>query len=86
MSSYDFCNNNSFKRRRLNSVWHSTESVSFLGPKIWDLVPNDIKESESLDSFKFKIRRWVPQGYLCRICKKYLALVVLIIKLKPGFQ
>ena len=57
MSSYDLRNNNSFKRRRVNSVWHGTESVSYLGPKIWDLVPNEIKKSESLNGFKFKIKR-----------------------------
>ena len=44
MSLYDLRNNNSFKIRRVNSV-----------RKIWDLVPNEIKEFESLNAFKFKI-------------------------------
>ena len=35
MSSYDLRNNDSFKRRRVNSAWHGIESVSYLGPKIW---------------------------------------------------
>ena len=39
MNPDDLLNNNSFKRRRVNSVWHGTESVSYLGPKIWDLLP-----------------------------------------------
>ena len=56
MSSYDLRNNDSFKRRRVNSVWHGTESVSDLGPKVWDLVPNEIQKSESLNGFKFKIK------------------------------
>ena len=46
MSFYDLRKNNSFKRRRLNSVWHGTELESYVGPKVWDLVPNEIKESE----------------------------------------
>ena len=71
MSSYDLRNNNSFKRRRVKSVWHGTESVSYLGPKIWDLVSNEIKESESLNAFKFKIKRWVHEGCPCRIYKIY---------------
>ena len=79
MSSYDLRNNNSFKRRRVKSVWHSTESVSYLGPKVWDLVPNEIKESESLNAFKFKIKRWVPEGCPCRICKIYLGQVGFIV-------
>ena len=56
MSSYDLRNNDSFKIRRVNSVWHGTESVSDLGPKVWDLVPNEIQKSESLNGFKFKIK------------------------------
>ena len=34
MSPYDLYNNILFKRKRINSVWHDTESVSYLGPKI----------------------------------------------------
>ena len=54
MSSYELHNKNPPKRRKVNSVWHGTESVSYPGPKIWDLVPNEIKESKSLNAFKFK--------------------------------
>ena len=42
-------------------MWHGTELVSYLGPKKWDLVPNEIKESESLHAFKIKIKKWVPE-------------------------
>ena len=28
---------------KVKSVWHGTESVFYLGPKIWNLVPNEIK-------------------------------------------
>ena len=79
MIPYDLHDNNSFKRMRVNSFWHSTESVSFLGPKIWDLVSNEIKESESLNAFKFKIKRWIPEGCPCRIWKTDLGQVVFII-------
>ena len=34
ISPYNLRNKNSFKRRRVNSVWHGTESVSYRGPKI----------------------------------------------------
>ena len=79
MTSYHLGNNNSFKRRRVKSVWNGTESVSYLGPKIWDLVPNEIKESESLNGSKFKIKRWVLEGCPCRICKIYLEQVGFIV-------
>ena len=34
MSPYDLRNSNSFKSRRVNSAWHGTELVSYLGTKI----------------------------------------------------
>ena len=79
MTSYHLRNNNSFKRRRVKSGWNGTESVSYLGPKIWDLVPNEIKESESLNGSKFKIKRSVLEGCPCRICKIYLEQVGFIV-------
>ena len=62
MSLYDLRNNNSFKIRRVNSVRNGNESVTYLGPKIWDLVPNEIKEFKSLNAFKFKITEYVSGG------------------------
>ena len=47
--------------------------------KIWDLVPNETKESDSLNAFKFKIKRWVPEECPCRIYKVYLGQVGFII-------
>ena len=56
ISPYDFHNYSSFQKRIVNSVWHSTESVSYLGSKIWYLVPNEIRQSETLNAFKFRIK------------------------------
>ena len=50
-----------------------------VGPKIWDLMPNEINESESLNAFKFKMKGWVPEGFPCRTCKIYLGQVRFII-------
>ena len=40
-----------FSRSRVNTVYHGTESISNLGPKIWDLVPSNQKEISELDKF-----------------------------------
>ena len=82
ISPYDLHNNNLFKRRRVNYVWQWIQSVSYLGPKIWDLVPSEVKESESLNTFKFKMKRWIPEGCACIICKIYLGQVGFITTLK----
>ena len=48
-----------------------TETISYLAPKIWSLVPNAMKSSKSVDVFKSKIRQWEP-NCPCRLCKNYL--------------
>ena len=35
ISLYNLRRNNTFERRQVHSVYHGTESLSFLGPKIW---------------------------------------------------
>ena len=49
-----------------------SKSLSFLGPKIWDLVPAALKQSETLYSFKLKIKNWVLFECPCRIFKTYI--------------
>ena len=46
-----FQQNSQFSRPRVNTVYHGTESISNLGPKIWDLVPSNLKEISELDKF-----------------------------------
>ena len=71
-SSYNLHRNDTFEKRKVHSVYHGTESLSLLGPKIRDLVPAELKQSETLYSFKLKIRNWVPFECPCKICKKYI--------------
>ena len=69
---YNLRGNNPFRCRRANSVYHGTESLAFLGPKIWDLVPDEIKTSENVDIFKNKIKKWIPDNCPCRLCRVYI--------------
>ena len=48
--------NSSFTSRQVSSVYHGTESLSFLGPKIWDLVPLEIKEPENVNIFRSRVK------------------------------
>ena len=34
------------------TVYHGTGSISYLGPKIWDIVPIELKNVQSLNCFK----------------------------------
>ena len=74
-NNYSLRGNNVLTRRRVNSVRYGTETVSFLAPKIWDILPKDIKDSESLDIFKRKIKKWISSECPCRLCETYVSQV-----------
>ena len=58
-----------FYRPKVNSVYNGTESVSFLGPIIWDLVANYLKDIRNLAAFKKAIKKWSSEKRPCRLCK-----------------
>ena len=59
---------NELYSRNPKTVAYGTESVSFMAPKIWSIVPQELKNSQSLYSFKKGIRKWKP-NCPCRLCK-----------------
>ena len=44
-----------FKLENVKTVHYGTESLSFLGPKIWEIAPLETRTSHSLEEFKKKI-------------------------------
>ena len=70
---YNFRQNRDFRIRSVKTVYHGSESISYLGPNIWEIVLAKIKEANSLNSFKIEIPKWVPQSCSCRLCKQYIS-------------
>ena len=71
-SDYNFRGGNKFMCDNIKTVNYGSETISFLGPKIWEQVPDDIKNSESLNIFKKNINQWIPASCPCRLCKVYI--------------
>ena len=69
---YNLRNKPHFQQNRGNTVHYSTESIRVIAPKIWELIPNDIKQSPSINSFKSKIKNWKTDKCPCRLCKVYI--------------
>ena len=63
---YDLRNFTSLKTGNLKTVTN-------LGAKIWNLLPNQYKELKSLSTFKSRISNWVTDRCPCRMCKNYVA-------------
>ena len=65
-------NKGPFAKSRIDSVQFGENSLKFLGTKIWELVPKEIKDTDTLDKFKVLIKKWVPKPCPCRLCKTYV--------------
>ena len=64
---------NQFRRENIKTVHYGLQSVRYLGPKIWELVPNNIKYCDSLSKFRKLIKSWRLESCPCRLCKTYIA-------------
>ena len=47
------------------------ESIRYFGPTIWDTLPEEIKSTTTLDSFKQKIQNWEGLDCPYRVCKDF---------------
>ena len=66
---------NCLSRSNICYMHFGIQSISNIAAKIWNKIPNEIKEACSLTVFKSKIKKWVPEGCPCRLCKTYVGQV-----------
>ena len=51
----DLRNNSQFTIPPINTVYHGSESISFLGPKIWNILPDKLKDTNSIEALHLYI-------------------------------
>ena len=49
---YDLRKNSQFTKPPVSTVYHGSESIPFLGPKIWNILQNRLKNANSIQAFK----------------------------------
>ena len=69
---YDLRKKTEFKTNNVKTVYNGTETLTFLGTRIWEIVPDYIKKSNSFEEFKLKIKLWNPENCPCRLCQRFL--------------
>ena len=71
-ATHNVRNDQVLERRHNRTTNFGVESASTLGPKIWELVPENLRQSTSLNSFKQSIKNWNPSNCPCRLSKIYV--------------
>ena len=54
------------------TISYGLESIRYLGPKIWKLIPDELKELKSLELFKLKVKSLKFDNCPCKLCKNYI--------------
>ena len=50
---------NDFYTPKIKSINYGQETIRYLGPKIWNMIPQSFREASSLSIFKNKIKSWI---------------------------
>ena len=61
-----------FSKPSVKTVHKGQNSLRYLGPEIWNLVPNNLKNVKAFDNFKNSIKKWKVANCPCRLCKDYV--------------
>ena len=56
----------------MDTILFGTDTISSLGPKLRNLIPNKIKHSSTLSTFKDKIKSWTISNCPYRQCKIFV--------------
>ena len=70
--NYNLRSGTHLMNRNIHTVHFGTDTITNLGPKIWKLVPDEIKNVSSLLVFKSRIKTWTTDNCPCRLCKLFV--------------
>ena len=70
--SYNLKSQTDFIRSNASASQYGLNSMRCFASKVWQMIPVEIKNSVSIESFKEKIRKWEPSSCYCRLCLPYI--------------
>ena len=79
---FEMRNEDPYILRKTRSVFPPfSNSLSHLGLKVWDILPNIYNNMDGLEKLKMAIKKWKAENRPWRICKKCIANVGFIWKI-----
>ena len=74
-NNYNLRHDSYFAIPNVKSVYHGTESLLNLRPRIWNLISDKLKQLVDIHAFKKEIIKWKPKNCPCRLCRTYIPYV-----------
>ena len=73
--SYNLKSQIDFTRPNVNSAHFGIIFLRYKAAKLWDIVPNDMKNVNDIETFKSNVRRWEQVNCHCKLCLDYISCV-----------
>ena len=70
--TYNLRSRTDFVRDCVYTRRYDLNSLSYFAPKVWDMIPSEIKNINSLQKFKIEIKEWTPENCSCYLCQPYI--------------
>ncbi len=66
--TYNLRDSNILCQPKFNKITYGKKTFSYYGTHIWNSLPNNIKESTSIDNFKTMLKAWEGPKCQCSMC------------------
>ena len=70
--NYNSRSQTDFLRNTVNTPKFGLNSLRHFASKVWSMIPIEIKNSSTVETFKSKISKWEPNDCDCKLCQDYL--------------
>ena len=68
-NTYNIRNFRKFATERKRTVWYGLKTLSYRYSQLWFLLPERLKEMNSVSQFKRNFKHWICRDCSCRLCK-----------------
>ena len=70
---YDLRNPRILASKHKSNIKYGINTIAFRGSQIWQNIPSEIRNSESLSLFKWNIKQIPSSRCRCKICRSFIA-------------
>ena len=69
---YNIRNLQEFHSEKKRIVFYGLETISYLAPQLWKILPEEFKQRNIKSLFKSALRHWICNKCPCRLCKVFV--------------
>ena len=65
--TYNFRNLQKFQSEKKRTVFNGLETLSYRAPQLWTLLPEEIKQRNTINLFTIDVKQWICKEWPCRL-------------------